>query len=141
MMKELKDIPKQTPFKVPENYFEEVNRKILSKTAGIDTGDIKKSILFRLKPYLAAAAAVAVLAVLSYTAFQIFTTYKDNSGLPAITISEFSENYLNEIDLLTLEQGAESAGLPQVATGFSNIDIIDYLVFENIDIYDIYENL
>jgi hypothetical protein len=33
-MKKLNETPGKNPFKVPENYFEEVNRKILSETAG-----------------------------------------------------------------------------------------------------------
>jgi len=140
-MKELKEISKQNPFKVPENYFEEVNRKILSETAGIYPGRIRKSIIIRLRPYLAIAAAAAILIVLSYTAVRIFVPDKFKPGVPVITVSEFSNNYLNEIDILTLEQNAESASLPNVASGYTSNDIIDYLVFENIDIYDIYKYL
>jgi len=29
IMKKFKDIPEKNPFKVPDNYFEEVNRKII----------------------------------------------------------------------------------------------------------------
>lgn len=141
MMKELKDISKQTPFKVPENYFEEVNSKILSKTAGIDPGEINKGILLRLKPFLAVAATIAILVVLGYTAFRIFIPDKNISELPVITITEFSDNYLNEIDIITLEEDAGLAGISQMTTGYSSNDLIDYLVFENIDIYDIYEQL
>ena len=42
MMKKLNEIPGKNPFKVPENYFEEVNRKILSVTSGNDH-EVKKS--------------------------------------------------------------------------------------------------
>ncbi len=36
-MKPTENIPGKNPFKVPENYFEEVNRKIISATAGTET--------------------------------------------------------------------------------------------------------
>jgi len=141
MMKELKNIPKQNPFKVPENYFEEVNRKILSSTAGMDSGGIKKGIVRQLRLYLAVAASIAVLVVLSFTAIHFFTSGKNTSALPGITLNEFTDNYLTDIDILTLEENASTYGLSGGVTGYNDNDIIDYLVFENIDIYDIYEQL
>lgn len=140
-MKELKDISKQNPFKVPENYFEEVNRKILTETSGIESGGIMKGVVMRLSPYLAVAASIAVLVVFSYTAFRFFNPAKNTSGLPGITLSEFTDNYLDDIDILTLEENAATTGLFIEVTGFNNNDIIDYLVLENIDIYDIHEQL
>ena len=41
MMQKLNEIPDKNPFKVPENYFEEVNRKIISATTG-DNQYVKK---------------------------------------------------------------------------------------------------
>jgi hypothetical protein len=140
-MKELNDISKQNPFKVPENYFEEVNSKILSETTGTDSGRIKKGVIRRLRPYLAIAASIAMLVILSYTAIHFFTPAKNISGLPNITLNEFSDNYLNDIDILTLEENASTNGIFREVTGFNTNDIIDYLVLENIDIYDIYEQL
>ena len=35
-MKELKDIPKENPFKVPENYFEEIEGRIMAATTGAE---------------------------------------------------------------------------------------------------------
>jgi hypothetical protein len=140
-MKELKDISKQNPFKIPENYFEEVNRKILSETAGYDSGVQKKSIIRRLRPYLAVAASIAVLIVFSYTAIHLFNPSELSSQLPAITLSEFTDNYLDDVDILTLEEDASANGLFSEAAEFNRKDIIDYLVLDNIDIYDIYEHL
>lgn len=141
MMKDLNEISKQNPFKVPDNYFEKVNSKILSENAGIDSGGIKKDIVRRLMPYLVVAASIAVLVILSYTAIHFLIPDKNKSGLPEITLSEFSDNYLNDIDILTLEENTATTGLFPEESGYSNNDIIDYLVFENIDIYDIYEHL
>jgi hypothetical protein len=140
-MKELKDISKQTPFKVPENYFEEVNRRILSKAVGFDYKEQKKGIIGKLRPFIAVAASIAALVVFSYTAIHFFTPNRISSELPDITLSEFTDNYLDDVDLLTLEENASNTELFSEMTGFNNNDIIDYLVLENIDIDDIYEQL
>ena len=141
MMKELKEIQNRNPFKVPENYFEEVNRKIVSETAGFDSKAGKKGFYIKLRSYLAVAAAFAGLILLSYTAIHILDTYRNKGGLPEIGFNEFSENYLNDIDMLTLEENAGSSGFFQESIGVNNKDIIDYLVLENIEITDIYEYL
>jgi hypothetical protein len=140
-MKELKDISNKNPFKVPENYFEEVNRKIIFSTVSYSPEIKEKSLYRKLRPYFAVAASIAVLTVLSYTAIHIFSSNPNKSVFPEITLNEFSDNYLNDIDILTLE---ESAGFiePIVAhTDINSKDIIDYLVLENIDINDIYGQL
>lgn len=140
-MKEFKEISDKNPFRVPDNYLEEVNRKIILATAGWATEDKVDGLFRKLRPYIAVAASVAVLVVLSYTSLRIFSTGKDGSGLPEITLTEFSDIYLNDIDLLTLEERAEAIE-PDVAN--ADIDskvIIDYLMLENIDINDIAEHL
>jgi len=138
-MKELNDISKQNPFKVPENYFDEVNRKILSDTAGINSEKQNKGIIRKLRPYLAVAASIGVLIVLSLGAFHFFTPAGDSSEFPGITLSEYTENYSNDIDVLSLEENAAATGLFQEETGFNNNDIMDWLLQDNIDINDIYE--
>lgn len=139
MMKELNDIPNKSPFKVPENYFEEVNRKIITATTGSGIETHEKSVYRRLRPYLSVAAAVAVLLTVSYFAANYFSNSRSVSELPMITLNEFSDNYLNDIDILTLEEGAGSFESEVVRSDISSKDIIDYLVLENIDLNDIYE--
>ena len=141
MMKELKDISNKSPFKVPDNYFEEVKRKIISSTSGYSSVTKKISSFRKLRPYLAVAASIAVLVILSYTFIHIFSSGKDKTGLPEITLNEFSDNYLNDIDILTLEQSAGTIEPDMAWIEMTSKDIIDYLVLENIDINDIYEQL
>ncbi len=136
-MEELKNISGKNPFKVPDNYFEEVNRKIISATSGKGSEKENISIYRNLRPYLAVAAAVALLAVLSYSGFYYFSG-KTVPQVPAITIKEFSDNYLNEIDLLTLEEKAGSLENVAAQMSLNSNEIFDYFEFENIDINDIY---
>lgn len=103
MMKKLNDTESKNPFRVPENYFEDMTRKIMSVAAGTKPGAERKGLYRRLRPILAAAATIAAFILLSYTAMKIFLPKTGNS-LPQISMEEFSELYLNDIDILTLEK-------------------------------------
>lgn len=140
-MKEFKDISKTNPFKIPENYFEEVNKKIISSTAETHSEVKEKNIYRKLRPLLAVAASIAVLSLLSYTAFYFLSSTRTTRAVPEISFNEFSENYLNDIDNLTLEENAGTMELNVAQTDLNSKDIIDYLVFDNVDINVIYEQL
>ncbi|MCU0462363.1 MAG: hypothetical protein MUF36_10180 [Bacteroidales bacterium] len=140
-MKDLKDIADKNPFKVPENYFEEVNRKIIASNAGKVNETKPEGIYRRLKPFLAVAASVAVLILLSYTALKIFRPSDITGKLPEISLQEFSDTYLNDIDILTLEEGIPAVASYDGVHEVSNAEIIDYLIVENIDLNEIYEIL
>jgi hypothetical protein len=140
-MKELKDISKENPFKVPENYFDEVNRKIISATAGYEAEENKKATIRRINPFLAVAASVAVLVLFSVTALLFFKGDNSKETMPEITLSEFVDNYLPDIDVLTLENSVAEKGDFLEKSGLSKSDLVDYLVIENIEISEIYEKL
>lgn len=140
-MKKLNDIPGKNPFKVPENYFSEVNRKIISLTSEAVPEPAKARLSSVLRPYLAIAASIAILLIISFTALNIFITGKGNNKVPQITREEFSETYLNEIDILTLEDQAWIPAEPWIIPDLNNSEIINYLILENIDINELYEYL
>jgi hypothetical protein len=140
MMKTLNEIPKKNPFKVPENYFEDVNRKIISAAAGNQPGESRKGTLRRLRPMLAVAASIAAITLLSYTAIKIFRP-ESGRNLPDVLTSELRESYLSDIDTQTLEQYTDPAFLNEGIPNLTTSEIIDYLSADNIDINDIYERL
>jgi hypothetical protein len=140
-MKELKDISEKSPFKVPENYFEEVNRKIISATAGPET-QLKPKGLYRImRPALAIAATVAIVLLLGYAALKIFLPDGRPGSIPEISLQEFSDSYLDDIDILTLEDEITPIAYYDKIPDVSNSEIIDYLMFENLDLNEIYEIL
>ena len=77
-MKKFKDIPEKNPFKVPDNYFEEVNRKIISATVGIEQETKRISMYNRFRPYLLIAASVTGLILITYSAITIFNNSRNN---------------------------------------------------------------
>ena len=139
-MKGIGDIEKKNPFKVPENYFEDFHNRIIEATAGSEQERPGKSIVRKLRPYLA-AASVALIVALGYTAIWFSGNNKSELVFPNISLSELPDNYLIDIDILTLEENVAAGSFFEEETGVDNEDIIDYLVLENIDVYDIYENL
>ena len=141
MMKKINEIPGKNPFKVPENYFEEVNRKILSETSGYNHEVKKAGFYHRFRTQLAVAASVGGFILLSYAAIKILTVEKRTIQVSEVIFGENTESYINDIDLITLEEDVSSLDLYEEGPTASNNEIIDYLLLENIEISDIYEQL
>jgi hypothetical protein len=141
MMKKLNDIPKQNPFRVPEGYLESLSERI---TSNIHSGNIlpeNKGIVRRLRPFLLAAASVAILAIIGYTAIHLAVGNRNKNKNEEFITARYNSIYLNDIDVATLEEnvaGNENfIEIPEVGRN----EIIDYLLFENVNILDIYEQL
>jgi hypothetical protein len=141
MMKNIDETTGRNPFKVPDNYFEDVNRKIISETSGAEDEISKWGFYAKLRPYFAIAASFAVLAILSFAAVKLFVPADKTRMIPEISLQEFSESYLNDIDILTLEENVDFSALSEVVPDISRSEIIDYLILDNIDINEIYELL
>lgn len=130
---------KPNPFRVPENYFDEVNRKILDST--VNHQDIKKfTVSGKFRPLLAIAASVAILIAAGYISVKLFekkTIYPEVSQI----INSSPEILLEEIDPYMLENSASIAADFEKDSDLTNDEIIDYLIDEDIDISMIYEKL
>jgi hypothetical protein len=140
-MKTKDEIIDKNPFKVPENYFENANRRIISST--VEAGPVirKKGISRSLRLTLAVAASVAVFVMLGYTAFRLFNPENKNLWLSEISTEELAGSYLDDIDLLTLEENTDLSAMYDSEPITDKEDIIDYLLSENIDLNEIYEIL
>lgn len=138
-MEKLNESQGKSPFRVPGNYFDEVNRKIISATSVNESATKKVRMYRRFKPYLTLAAFVAGFILLSYSSLRFFNTKDINDIIPRITLEEFSDSYLNDIDLHTLEESGAALLLSAEDPDISNSDIIDYLLIENVNINEIYE--
>jgi hypothetical protein len=137
----MNDIPEKNPFKVPDNYFEDVNRKIISATYGFDQEVRKISIYNRFRTRLLVAASVAGFIIISYSAIKLLTHDKTNSQVSQVLHEINTESYINDIDISSLEEDASSLVFTEELPDVSKKDIIDYLLRENIELNDIYEQL
>jgi hypothetical protein len=140
-MKTLNEIPGRNPFKVPDNYFEKVNAKIIERSSIPEPETQKHGLYRRIRPIIAVAASVTLLIALTFTAIKISSPDSRIRNISGITIEEFTESYLEELDLLVLEENTDPLTLSSNMSDFSNTEIIDYLMFENISANEIYEIL
>lgn len=141
MMQKLNDIPDKNPFKVPDNYFEEVNRKIISATTGFDLEVDKVSIFKRFRTTLLIAASVAGFIIISYSIIRLQSHDNLNPQVSEFLNEVSPDSYINDLDLSSLEENASTLVLSEESPGVSKTDIIDYLLLENIQINEIYEQL
>jgi hypothetical protein len=140
-MQKLNDIPEKNPFKVPDNYFKVVNRKIISVSSGFDHEVRKISLYNRFRTNLLIAASVAGFILISFAAIKLLTPDKRNSEVSEALHEMNPDTYINDIDISMLEENASSFVLSEEGPDVSKKDIIDYLVLNNIDLNDIYEKL
>lgn len=138
MMETTGKIPDKNPFRVPENYFEEVNKRIIAATAGEGR---KKTPVLRLRSALIAAASLIGFVLLTYTAVKLITPYGKDKPENEAANEDYFYSLINEIDTYSLEEDAAILFQQDERYVVSQSDIIDYLVFENIDITEIYEQL
>lgn len=141
MMDKLNDIPGKNPFKVPHNYFDEVNRKIISATSGIKPVERNISVYNRFRTSIIVAASITGFIFISYSAVKLLTHKNVNSEVSEVLHGINTESYINDIDLSAIEEDASSLVLQDEGPDVSKKDIIDYLLKENIEISDIYEQL
>ncbi|HEY5470343.1 MAG TPA: hypothetical protein VIK07_07460 [Bacteroidales bacterium] len=140
-MKKLSETANKNPFKIPKNYFEDFDRRIINSTSSLPNNVKKIGFYDRFKPYLLIAASVTILVFLSFAAIKLLGPDKSKMQLSEVLNTEYSQSYINDIDILTLEQNASSLVLADEGPDVNNTDIIDYLLLENIEINDIYEQL
>jgi hypothetical protein len=141
MMKNLNEIKSKNPFRVPDNYFEDVNRKIISATSFIEMLPEKKGIYRRFRSSLLIAASVTGFVLLTYTAVRHFAPGRTDSHISVIINEVNTESFINDIDVRDLEEEASSVGVYEGSPNVAKDDIIDYLILENVEINDIYAKL
>ena len=141
MMQKLNEIHDKSPFKVPEGYFEEVNRKIISATSGIDHVVRKPGLYYRFRPFLQAAAAVTGFILISYAGIKLITNDRINLHETEAVFEEYSSQIIDDIDIYSLEEVAGSQFVSAEESYLNDTDIIEYLILENIEISDIYDLL
>lgn len=133
------DIKSKNPFKVPEDYFEEVTRRIIHAASETGIPQSKKIIPFRTRNFISVAASLAVLLAIGILAVKLVLQSPDTRKVPRISLQEFSDIYLYEINITDLEKDSEITAFSEDIPEVRSNEIIDYLMLENIKEYDIYE--
>ena len=138
-MNKIENRPDKNPFKVPEGYFDEVNNRIIGATSGKIQDERKSAVYHRLRPLLLAAASVTGFVLLSYTAIRLVNSHRNSSHTTGITTEDYYSPVFNDLDIFSIEENAASVAVPSHGPDVSKAEIIDYLVLDNIEIDEIYE--
>lgn len=141
MMKKQDKITDKNPFKIPKGYFDDANRRIIEATIGANNSRIETGFFSRLRPYILAAASVAFFIFLSLTAVRLMAPHRIYQLESDLIIEDYLSPYINDLDIYSLEENAASLFLPEEVPDVSKTDIIEYLVLENIEISEIYDQL
>ena len=141
---EFSRLKKGNPFRVPDNYFDNLPEKIQAnihtrkKAAGMPV----TRIIDYLKPHLALAAAILGFALIGYTGFRYFINKNSNSNISNREIAEYMDFYSNDVDNTLIMELLEEQEQQSVEINDDlSEEIIDYLLNENIDIYTIVNQL
>ena len=142
--KEFSGLQKENPFRVPDNYFDNLPEKIQVNIHSYENTVSKPvtRIIVYLKPHLALAAAILGFALIGYTGFRYFINRNSDSQISNQEIAEYMDFYSNDVDnTLIMELLEEQEQQPVETVDDLNEEIIDYLLNENIDIYTIADQL
>lgn len=140
-MQKINNISSKNPFNVPENYFDEVNKKILASSVESEREVRKIRPYNRFRNGLLIAASIAGFVVISYTALRLLAPHKTDSQISETLNGINTESIINDMDISTLEENVSSSMLSGEGPDVSRRDIIDYLLLNNIELNDIYEQL
>lgn len=134
-MTENSKIKEGNPFRVPENYFNEVKQNIYAQTTGLRKENNRTKIRDVLRPALMLAAAMLAFAIISYSTLRFLFPQSGEKIDPSYSelIYQFDESEI--IDQIAVEDAE---------TGIGSVDqdnIINYLIDNNIEDESIIEIL
>jgi len=135
-MKKLNDIPKENPFLVPDNYFDELEQDVMAQVHQIQKASHRR----RIYTIITAAAAVVALLI----AINVWIFSPDNKGQDATLAQESTNNtgvlLASSEDNDVLSNGVSMPTVEFEEIDFDNVDyqILDYYVDEMSDLEYLY---
>ncbi len=135
-MKKLNDIPKENPFLVPDNYFEQMEQEVMAQVHQIQKATHRR----RIYTIITAVAAVVALLI----AINVWIFSPDNKGQDATLAQEGITNtgvlLASSEDNDVLSNGIAVPTVDFEEVDFDNVDyqILDYYVDEMSDLEYLY---
>ena len=135
-MKKLNDIPKENPFLVPDNYFEQMEQEVMAQVHQIQKATHRR----RIYTIITAVAAVVALLI----AINVWIFSPDNKGQDATLAQEGITNtgvlLASSEDNDVLSNGMAVPTVKFEEVDFDNVDyqILDYYVDEMSDLEYLY---
>jgi hypothetical protein len=144
-MKSLETDRKRNPFRVPDNYFEELNGRILLNTSEKPAADESKRevrVLAIIRPWLSLAAVIAGVAIITMAVLHISGKGTDSSSFNNTAMAEIPQFLIDGIDMYMVEINMENES-DNYEPESENIhdEIIEYLMLNEVDFTVLYEHL
>jgi len=129
------EISKDNPFRVPDNYFDEVKTDIYAKTREAGKKESKKGIFTVLKPAMMMAAAMLTFVIISYSILRLlFPEYNRTEE------QNFSELVYHFDEAELIDELSENNNYEE-ALPAEQSEIINYLMDSDIDYNTLIEYL
>lgn len=128
-------IKNDNPFRVPDNYFDEVKKAIREKTRYAGNKKSKTRISVVLKPAIMMAAAMLAFVIISYSILKLL--FPEYNSAEKQNFSELVHDF-DEAELIDELAGHNNN---EEALPAEQSEIIDYLMDNNVDYHSIIEYL
>ncbi len=128
-------IKDKNPFRVPDNYFSEVSRKIYERTEAPGRLKSKNRVIGLVKPALMLAAAMMAFAIISYTGLRLLFPEYGETDEENFTELLYQFDEVELIDKLTEQEPDDDIQSAEPD------EIIDYLLDHDIEYTSIMEFL
>jgi len=139
-MEKLKNHKESNPFKVPENYFEGLNDRILANCTEENVSGAPRGII-SIKPFLTLAAIISGAAIITLALIKTIPSASTQKENFAEVFSEADEYVYDDIDLFLIESALIEMPMPvEPRSDFSDDEIIEYLLTEQVEMSLIYEH-
>jgi hypothetical protein len=139
-MEKLNKHKKSNPFKVPEDYFEGLNERIIANCSEANVSGSRRG-LFSIKPYLTLAAVISGAAIITVAILNKIPSTSVQEVYVAETLSNAYEYAYDDIDISMIEAAFDNIALPlEPNNTFSDDEIIEYLLTEQVEMSLIYEH-
>jgi hypothetical protein len=131
-MKKPEDSEKKNPYRVPPLYFDDLSDRIMERIETEPGYRAEKRSLFTIiRPHITLAAAMIVLAIVSWWGLRLLLP--DNDNLIRERQSDLTAYLASELDMETIISEAGGIEMTGFGEDADSEEIIDYLILNDID--------
>ncbi len=134
MAPNLSKIKKETPYRVPDDYFDNFASRLDEKISSQNEQERRKNIFIVAKPYLAVAASIAVLMIIAFSVFRIVEIKHTPDVLTKDEIMAYIKDDIYDYDETTIVENLSSENVTSPKNELSDQEIIEYLQNEGVDV-------
>ncbi|MFN2380576.1 MAG: hypothetical protein ABR519_10290 [Bacteroidales bacterium] len=131
-MKKPEDSERKNPYRVPPLYFDDIADRVMERIVtepGFQTE--RRSLFAIIRPHITLAAAMIVLAIVSWWGLRLLLPDSDNNLQERQ--SHLTTYLVSEVDMQTLLSESESVELTGFGDPADSEEIIEYLILNDID--------